>query len=391
MCYLYRSSLKRRVSHIAFCRLILVALTLTESVDAQTSIPYKLLFKRDGDIKPHIEEVLRYIETSESDSSIAVLNDYLFQLSDSLMHSSKETDKTTGLYYLPNILGNRGYLHDNLGQYEAAQSDYFKAYVLALHVNNIEAIASNCNNIGTIFSRSADHYGAENYFGKSFDAYANIQAREGMAITLNNEGGVHLHLGKYEDAAMFFRKSFDIRQMLADKAGMARCLNNLAAVKNRQGLLQLAVEYNYEAIRLQSEEKDKFGKLHSLQSLALCYYDLNQWDSARIYAEQSVRLAKSIGVQGDLETSEDILNDILSKTRHKALTKPLESRKDSFIKKEAIYFKTATQFKDSLVKVITQTSNSSSNRTLIWARSILVLLSVMCFRVVFVFVRKRKL
>jgi tetratricopeptide (TPR) repeat protein len=318
----------------------------------------RLLLVKDSAEK-HIKEVLAFIEKVEDDSVINVLNEHLFKVCDSLIKTKTNEDRRIGLFYMANVLDNKGYIEDSKENYNRAAMFYFKAYVLALKISNINEIAVASNNIATVFLLARNYPLAEKYFTKSYEAFTKLNDRQGMGISLNNVGGIYLRTGQYDKATDFFKKSYSLRQISNDRIGMSGCLNNLAAIKKRQVFFQMELEYSLAALKIQEEERDVKRMIYSLRTIALCYYDLENIPEAEIYAQKALTLSKEYKIYNETKASEQVVHEIVKRTRKKGSFVQAESISNTVLDASESMEQRANFYSDSLIKISVQSKGQT--------------------------------
>lgn len=285
---------------------------------AQSDTAFRSLFYPTKLPKAHLQAVLAFIDVSENDSVIEVLNTHALRYSDSLINTGLDSNVRIAFHHLSSIWSNVGYLEDNAGRSEKALAAYFKAYVIAKQFGVPEALGAACNNIGSSLALSKKYMEAQDYFLEGYSAYAKAKQTAGMALSLSNTGSVLFRQGLYNEAANFFNKSYGLRKIVNDRHGMAWSLNSLAAVKNRQNLFLVAIDYNKEALLIQTEDADLRGILYSYQNLALCYYDSKDFAKAEAYAYKALAHVKTSGIKSEIKTTEEIVKEIVLRTRDRS-------------------------------------------------------------------------
>lgn len=116
----------------------------------------------------------------------------------------------------------------------------------------------------------------------------------GLAMALENTGWIYYRMGD-------FNKAFDISvhairtyEKTKNKSGIARCLINMAAIHYQHKQVQLAIENLKKAYEISSSLNDKRTMTRSLNNLTFGYLQLNNADSAALFINRALPLAREI-------------------------------------------------------------------------------------------------
>ncbi len=105
---------------------------------------------------------------------------------------------------------NLGIIHNRLGQYEQAKSNYIKALNLNKNLpTNQAGLASNYNNLGLLYRTSKSYDSALYSFKLALD---NIKSPYGIATIVGNMGTIHFDLNAYDSALYYHKKALGLQE-----------------------------------------------------------------------------------------------------------------------------------------------------------------------------------
>ncbi len=131
---------------------------------------------------------------------------------------------------------------------------------------------------------------------------------KGQALCFNRIGNSHQESGNYAKAMEALLQALKLNESVNNIAGMAQNTHNLGVVYVSVGEYARALAYQRKSKKLYERAKSD-GIAISLSMLARTYFFLNQYDSARVYAQLGyeatkkllpMRLGIPLAVQGDI-------------------------------------------------------------------------------------------
>ena len=216
-----------------------------------------------------------------------------YNLAKDLYSLSKEADDTTLVF---NSLYYMGFSNQRMGNMEKAIDYNMQAYEVSQSLHRLDLQSSILNNIGNVYMVNDEDSVAAVYFEKSIEIEKNLgeSRRSQLAVRLGNVSTAYMKLGRCEDAISAAEEGLRIDKEIGRPNKIAIRLNQLGDVYMACGRLQDAIECEREAYSYFEEAGSKYGMSIVLHSLGELKYETEQADSAIIYYENALLLAKEI-------------------------------------------------------------------------------------------------
>ena len=103
------------------------------------------------------------------------------------------------------------------------------------------------------------------------------------------------YLKQYDESRAYFLRAEELYTKLDDKMGVARVTGNLASTLFEQGDTITAISKYKMLAKLAEEHKDYRSQVIGLYNAANGYYQLAMYDSATVYIDQAIPVAKDMG------------------------------------------------------------------------------------------------
>ena len=142
---------------------------------------------------------------------------------------------------------------------------------------------------------------------------------KGIASSLNRLGGTFEVLGNYPKAMDCFLQALKINEKINNPDGKQSNLNNIGLIYADQEDYRQALPYYFNSKALTEQLSNKRSMSIVCGNLAEAYYFLNQFDSARQYAQQSYDTASKIGYSRIIGSSLNRLGTIHLALGHNAV------------------------------------------------------------------------
>lgn len=216
-----------------------------------------------------------------------------YNLAKDLYSLSKEADDTTLVF---NSLYYMGFSNQRMGNMEKAIDYNMQAYEVSQSLQRLDLQSSILNNIGNVYMVNDEDSVAAVYFEKSIMIEKKLgeSRRSQLAVRLGNVSTAYMKLGRCEDAVSAAEEGLRIDKEIGRPNKIAIRLNQLGDVYMACGRLQDAIECEREAYSYFEEAGSKYGMSIVLHSLGELKYETEQADSAIIYYENALLLAKEI-------------------------------------------------------------------------------------------------
>ena len=212
--------------------------------------------------------------------------------------------------------GYRGVIMRNLGDYEAALSDYLASIKIAQDNQFTEYIAYGHNNIGEIYSFQQKYNEAIAYIEKAIQIFEKAKDKKGMGYAYIRMGEVLQAQGKYEDALVYYQKCARVREKERNKLGIAVANNRIGDVYLIQEKTELAIKTLEEAMTQFKQTNDKRGLSNNYADLARAYVKNGQTSQAITCANQGLELAKKLPSFEFIRDCSDILYKIYASKKN---------------------------------------------------------------------------
>ena len=216
-----------------------------------------------------------------------------YNLAKDLYSLSKEADDTTLVF---NSLYYMGFSNQRMGNMEKAIDYNMRAYEVSQSLQRLDLQSSILNNIGNVYMVNDEDSIAVVYFEKSIEIEKNLgeSRRSQLAVRLGNVSTAYMKLGRCEDAISAAEEGLRIDKEIGRPNKIAIRLNQLGDVYMACGRRQEAIQCEREAYSYFEKAGSKYGMSIVLHSLGEMKYETEQADSAIIYYENALRLAKEI-------------------------------------------------------------------------------------------------
>ena len=233
---------------------------------------------------------------------------------------------------ISNILNNLGSLSFSMGDDAKSIEYHLKSMKIAEEIENKFRIATNLNNIGTVYSnKAASQDKAIEYFLKALAVFEEINYTDGIGTAAVNIGETYFKKGLYDSALMFLQRSV---QMYEGTADAAYALSYIGEIYAERDDFENAFKFHEQAV----EVTERLG--------------------ARQYLAQSLlSLGKTLKKKGDLVKSveafkkaEKISKDIKARQEIKSAYESLAENYAALgnYKKAYAYESLLTTIKDTL-------------------------------------------
>lgn len=204
--------------------------------------------------------------------------------------------ETTDTVLVFNSLYYMGFSNQRMGNMEKAIDYNMRAYEVSQSLQRLDLQSSILNNIGNVYMVNDEDSVAAVYFEKSIEIEKNLgdSRRSQLAVRLGNVSTAYMKLGRCEEAISAAEEGLRIDKEIGRPNKIAIRLNQLGDVYMACGRRQDAIQCEREAYSYFEKAGSKYGMSIVLHSLGEMKYETEQADSAIIYYENALRLAKEI-------------------------------------------------------------------------------------------------
>ncbi|TAH18053.1 MAG: hypothetical protein EAZ08_12705 [Cytophagales bacterium] len=188
-------------------------------------------------------------------------------------------------------------IYRNKGDYNTALAMSQRGSQIAEQAGDKEQTGYALQSMGEINAKLGNLKQAIEYAIKGLQIFEEIKNLRGIAFCYLTLGNIHTSEDDLQKAYYYYGKALKVRQEEKDMGGIATATAMLGITLNKQ-------EKYKEALVFMHQAKAIYFKLHNdrnvasmFNSIAKVHLATNRLDSAIIYAEQSISLAKKIGLK----------------------------------------------------------------------------------------------
>jgi tetratricopeptide (TPR) repeat protein len=168
--------------------------------------------------------------------------------------------------------------------------EFFKlALESAESMDDVEKSAQMLSNIGVVKEMSGDYVAALTNYQKSLESFIKAGNIKSQSLVYNNIAIVHQELGNTQQSYDNLKKSYNLKLSIKDSALIASALNNFGVFYEELKLdLDSALYFYNEANKLYNALGDKRNEAICYNNMALIFYKLKEYESARNNFEISI-------------------------------------------------------------------------------------------------------
>ena len=266
-----------------------------------------LINKNTGDFKNAIQDYNLALSGNRNlKDSTGILNN-LINLAN--VHSSLAKYDDTELYFaealeiakainnqaeIANIYSGFGILEERRGNFEDAIKLHKQAIDFYNKTNFSSNIAITYNNIANIERKRGNFITSIRYFKEALEIAEKINRNLLQAILLNNIANNYFELNDYEKAIDFYEQSLAINQK-KDLITYYASVTNIAQIKLEKGDYIDAEKLLKDAITFYQNEEIDGELINCYNNIGSLYIATEKLDSAQLYLEKAIELAKHGG------------------------------------------------------------------------------------------------
>jgi len=229
------------------------------------------------------------------------------------LNKSIEIKRKTKNKTLHNTYSLLGKAYANNGNYEQSINSFMSALYLMENEKNKEGQAFYLNNIGIVFDIQEIYDKALDYYTQSLEIKKQLNMKDAFAASYNNIGIVYFNLGDYNKSLKFHKKALVENIRLNKKRSIARSYNNIGYAHIYLGNYNQALANLKKALVMRQEMQDNRAIAQTEINISNAFYNLNLLDSALIYSENGVEIAKKINTKEILDDGYELLSEIYKK------------------------------------------------------------------------------
>lgn len=184
-----------------------------------------------------------------------------------------------------------GHLFMDTDKLDDAMSAYLKSVNYCKECGNEAFRAYSIDGMGTLHKKQGNIEKAIEVYQEAFEVYTAIQDTIGLCGYYNNMGIIYKNEGSFEQSYDYFTKGFEMIKTQSYPRGEMSFQSNMGNLANRMGNPEMALEHLRAALVTAKPAGIKVTISDVSDQMARSFMALNQPDSARVYAKQSVEYA----------------------------------------------------------------------------------------------------
>ncbi|CAG5079222.1 tetratricopeptide repeat protein [Parvicella tangerina] len=181
-----------------------------------------------------------------------------------------------------------------IGKFDLAVSNFNEALEVFESQQDTSSMITLMGNLAFMYYEQGQYDDAMGLYKKAEKLARATNRRSHLAHILGNLSLVYFQQEDYEKTAAAIDTALKIREQLGEMVSYYLTLNNYAAMLRKQKKYDVAIDTIHSIIRgrIKLEVWDDLS--YSYYSLAMIFNDLEQYDSALVYGNKSMYLAKQI-------------------------------------------------------------------------------------------------
>ena len=213
-----------------------------------------------------------------------------------LLQRALERCEAEGFFLLQaKVLSGLAEGYRQLGEYDSALEDHFRALKINRQIGNKALEGSNLGNIGLVFTELSEYEKSLEYYGKALDIHREIESKRSEGIVLGNIATVYREQGEYEKSLEHYTKAIDIHREIGNKRSEGSTIGNMGLIYQEQGDHDKALEYYGKALNIHREIGNKRSEGHTLGNIAVIYQFQSNYEKALEQYSKAIDIAQEIG------------------------------------------------------------------------------------------------
>lgn len=160
--------------------------------------------------------------------------------------------------------------------------------------DDLQALSAAYNNYGVLHEMDNNIDSALFFYNQSLNIVNQLKDSIGIPYSLNNIAGAYVIIEQFDKALPYYDLAYTIRQKREDRNGLAENNTYYGDFYFKQQKYKDAVPFYRRAINLCEEIRYTYLQKVNAGQLALCYQNMNQYDSALVFQKMSVQLKDSL-------------------------------------------------------------------------------------------------
>jgi len=198
------------------------------------------------------------------------------------------------------MVGNRGIVHMNLGEYPQALACYAEAEAINRELGNRAVGGINVGNRGNVHLNLGEYPQALACLAEAEAIARELGNRAGVAVTIGNRGNVHAAIGEYPQALACYAEAEAIDRELGNREGVARHVSNRGSVHPHLGEYPQAMACYAEAEAIARELGNRALVATNVGNRGIVHMNLGEYPLALACYEEVEAIARELGNRSQL-------------------------------------------------------------------------------------------
>ena len=181
-----------------------------------------------------------------------------------------------------------------MGYYGTALEKHFESLKLREELKDSVAIASSLNNIGLVYQQVDNTAEAIVYFNRALEYKYKLGDKSAIVISLNNLGSTLLKTKKFKESEKLFKKALTITSDGQNIENLALTLSNLGRYFYKEMQYDSALVYAENSLLLRQKMEEKFGIAEQHLEVGKIYQKKKNF---RV-AEENYQFARELAIEG---------------------------------------------------------------------------------------------
>lgn len=182
------------------------------------------------------------------------------------------------------------------GNYAEARPHYERALEIAQESQLIQWIATNLDGLGTLDLYDGNYDSAQNYLERALQLAREIGSPSQKGTCLYNLGEIAYLRGDFAKAQTYYEQALDSFRLINFQINEGRSLCRVGSMfVEQRSDYQKAYLYTQQALLLAQKLNDEIGRIGAIYGFSLIDLVQNNYQAARIQAEQGLQICRDIG------------------------------------------------------------------------------------------------
>ncbi len=182
-----------------------------------------------------------------------------------------------------------------IGEWSEAEKLYRHNINRALEINNIELVAKNRKNLGSLLEKKGKNQEALTLLESVSNYYKEISDLKGLSSALGAIGVIYHKESDYEKAMEYYKRELNLAERMNDKKGISSSVGNMGILYKDRNDYDKAMECYQKQLEISEDINDKIGKSRAYANMGVLHYFMQKYDKAIDYYQKQLYLASELG------------------------------------------------------------------------------------------------